>query len=110
MSVTPDGRHCTGGVNEGIIGRNRAVVVDPVNLAVMIIKRLRKLEVLTPVTDTEKQVALPVKSHLAAKMVAPVVVGHGLEEDLLVGQGVAPEPRPHDGRVADPLGRGGVQG
>ena len=101
VPVAVDGRQRAADICKRIIGRDGAIVVDAVDLSVGIVKFLRKIEVLSPVADTEKQLPLAVEGQFATEVMRAVGIGGSPEEYLLICQSVAFQPGPHNGCIAE---------
>src|SRR5690606_9975920 len=74
MSVAVNGGDRSGSLHKRIVGRYSSIVMNPVDLAIRIVEPLRKIEMLSPFTHTEKEITLPVECELASPMV-PLVGG-----------------------------------
>ena len=89
VAVAPDRLHRAGRVHERVVLRRRAVVVDAVDLAVRALEVLRRVEVAAvPDRVVEMLVLVPEEAGAEVGVVGPVEILRGLEQRLLLDEGV----------------------
>ena len=72
VSVAPYRSFRSGSVDKRVVIRNGAVLIQPVDFAVVVVKFLREVKILSTVAYAEKDVSFTVKRYLAAEVIITV--------------------------------------
>ena len=72
VTVAPYRSFRSGSVDKRVVSRDGTVIIQPVDFAVVVVKFLREVEVLSAVSDAEEDVSFTVKGYLAAEVIITV--------------------------------------